>query len=47
MDGDYLNYNWSPPDDASLVISRSLKKQAEGGFAGDCKDNGEEGAPAR
>jgi len=47
MDGDYLNYNWSPPDDASLVISCSPKKQAEGGFAGDCKDNGEEGAPAR
>jgi len=43
MEGDYLNYNWSPPGEASLVISCSLKKQAEGGFAGDCKDNQEEG----
>ncbi len=43
MDGDYVNYNWSPPDDASTVITCSLKKQADGGFAGDCKDNQEEG----
>jgi len=43
MDGDYVNYNWSPPDEASLVVTCSLKKQADGGFAGDCKDNQEEG----
>jgi len=43
MDGDYINYNWSPPDEASLVITCSLKKQADGGFAGDCTDNGDEG----
>jgi hypothetical protein len=43
MDGDYVNYNWSPPDEASLVITCSLKKQADGGFAGDCTDNQEEG----
>ena len=38
-----LTYNWSPPDEASLVVTCSLKKQADGGFAGDCKDNQEEG----
>ena len=43
MDGDYLNYNWSPPDDASTVVTCSLKKQADGGYAGDCTDNQEEG----
>lgn len=43
MDGDYINYNWSPPDEASLVITCSLEKQADGGFAGDCTDNGDEG----
>jgi hypothetical protein len=43
MDGDYVNYKWSPPDEASLVITCSLKKQADGGFAGDCQDNQEEG----
>lgn len=43
MDGDYVNYNWSPPDEASTVITCSLKKQADGGFAGDCTDNQEEG----
>ena len=44
MDGDYVNYKWSPPDEASLVITCSLKKQADGGFAGDCNDNQEEGS---
>ena len=43
MDGDYVNYSWSPPDNADLVISCSLKKQADGGFAGNCKDNEEDG----
>jgi hypothetical protein len=43
MDGDYVNYSWSPPDEADLVISCSLMKQADGGFAGDCTDGGEEG----
>jgi len=43
MDGDYVNYSWSPPDEADLVISCSLKKQTDGGFAGDCTDSGEEG----
>ena len=43
MDDDYVNYSWSPPDNADLVISCSLKKQADGGFAGNCKDNEEEG----
>jgi len=43
MDGDYVNYSWSPPDEADLVISCSLKKQADGGFAGDCTEIGEEG----
>lgn len=42
MDGDYLNYSWSPPDEANLVISCSLKKQADGGFAGNCHDNRDE-----
>jgi hypothetical protein len=42
MDGDYVNYNWSPPDNADLVITCSLKKQSDGGFAGNCKDNEEE-----
>jgi hypothetical protein len=42
MDGDHVSYNWSPPDEASLVISCSLEKQADGGFAGDCKDNQDE-----
>jgi len=43
MDGNYVNYSWSPPEEANLVISCSLKKQADGGFAGDCTDNQEEG----
>ena len=43
MDGDYLTYNWSPEGEASLVISCSLEKQADGGFAGDCEDNQEDG----
>ncbi len=43
MDGDYFNYNWSPPEEADLVITCSLKKQSDGGFAGDCTDNQEEG----
>ncbi len=43
MDGDYVNYSWSPADNADLVISCSLKKQADGGFAGNCKDNEEDG----
>ena len=37
-----VTYNWSPPDQDELVISCSLTKQ-DGGFAGDCTDNGEEG----
>ena len=43
MDGDHVNYNWSPPDNTAVVITCSLKKQADGGFAGDCTDNEEEG----
>jgi hypothetical protein len=43
MDGSYVNYNWSPPDNEDVVISCSLRKQADGGFAGDCKDNEEDG----
>lgn len=43
MSGDYLNYTWSPPDNANLVISCSLKKQSDGGFAGKCNDNEDEG----
>ncbi len=43
MDGDYVNYSRSPPDNADLVISCSLKKQADGGFAGNCNDNEEAG----
>lgn len=43
MDGDYITYNWSPPDEADLVISCNLQKQDDGGYAGDCTDNQEEG----
>lgn len=42
-EGDYVSYNWSPPDQASLVISCKLMKQDDGAFAGDCTDNGAEG----
>ena len=40
---DYVSYSWSPPDEASLVISCNLKKQDDGGFAGDCTDGEEIG----
>jgi len=43
MDGDYLNYTFTPPDNADLVVSCSLKKQSDGGFAGTCNDNEEDG----
>ena len=43
MGADYVSYNWSPPDEASTVISCNLKKQDDGGYAGDCTDNAEEG----
>lgn len=43
MDGDHVNYSFSPPDAANLVVTCSLKKQSDGGFAGNCKDNEEEG----
>jgi len=43
MGADYVSYNWSPPDDASTVISCNLEKQDDGGYAGDCTDSGEEG----
>ena len=41
-EGDYMTYNWSPPDEAGLVISCKLMKQDDGGFAGDCTDNQDE-----
>ena len=43
MDGDYVSYSFSPPDADNLVVSCSLKKQSDGGFAGNCKDNEDEG----
>jgi hypothetical protein len=43
MDGDYFKYSFSPPDNADLVVSCSLKKQSDGGFAGKCNDNEENG----
>lgn len=42
-DDDHVSYNWSPPSDAGTVISCNLMKQDDGGWAGDCTDNGEEG----
>ena len=38
-----VTYNWSPPDQAELVISCSLMKHDDGGYGGDCTDNQEEG----
>ena len=43
MTSDYVSYSWSPPDNASMVISCNLKKQDDGGYAGDCTDGEDTG----
>jgi hypothetical protein len=40
---DYVSYSWGMPDNADLVISCNLMKQDDGGYAGDCTDNAEDG----
>jgi hypothetical protein len=43
MEGDYLTYSFTPPDEETdFVVSCKLMKQDDGGFAGDCKNNKEE-----
>lgn len=41
MEGDNLSYQFSP--DGTMIVSCTLTKQEDGGFAGDCTDDQAEG----